>query len=68
MLIARIHPLMTVYTVRGGQRKGAKHAINFRQNVTRLAAELPIALQDIPMIVRRLSNDGTRHYDVRVRQ
>jgi hypothetical protein len=68
MLIARILPLMTIYTVRGGQRKGSKHVINFRQNVTRIASELPMSLQDIPMIVRRLSNDGTRHYDFRVQQ
>ena len=41
MLIARIYPLITVYTVKGGQRKDSKHVINFPQNLNRLATQLP---------------------------
>jgi hypothetical protein len=68
MLIARVYPLMTVYTVKGGQRKGSKHVINFPQNVSRLATELPQLPADMPLIVRRSNIHETRHYDFRVRQ
>jgi len=68
MLIARIYPVMTVYTVKGGQRKGSKHVINFPQNVLRLAAVLPQLPVDIPLIVRRSDIHEARHYDFRVRQ
>lgn len=66
-MIALIYPLMTVYTVRGGQRKGSKHVINFPQNVSRLANSLPRVPSDIPLIVRRSDLNGTKHYDFRVR-
>jgi hypothetical protein len=59
--------LITVYTVRGGQKRGSKH-VNLWQNVTRMASELPMSLQALPLIVHRLRNDGTRHYDFRVQQ
>ena len=41
ILIARIYPLITVYTVKGGQQKGSKHVINFPQDLNRLATQLP---------------------------
>jgi hypothetical protein len=59
---------MTVYTVKGGQRKGSKHVINFPQNMSRLANILPQLPTDIPLIVRRSNIHETRHYDFRVRQ
>lgn len=68
MLIARIYPLMTVYTVRGGQRKGSKHVINFPQNVSRLATALPQIPMDLPLIVRRTNLNDDKHYDFRVRR
>ena len=68
MLIARIYPLMTVYTVRGGQRKGSKHVINFPQNVSRLATVLPQLPVDMPLIVRRANLTEDKHYDFRVRR
>jgi hypothetical protein len=70
MLIARINPIMTVYTVRGGQRKGSKYIYNFFQNVDRIASVLPhLPTPDhIPLMVRRSSADGTNHYDFRVRR
>jgi len=68
MLIARIYPLMTVYTVRGGQRKGSKHVINFPQNVSRLATILPQLPVDMPLIVRRANLTEDKHYDFRVRR
>ena len=68
MLIARVCPVMAVYTVKGSQRKGSKHVINFPQNVLRLAAVLPQLPVDIPLIVRRSDIHEARHYDFRVRQ
>jgi hypothetical protein len=68
MLIARVYPLMTVYTVKGGQRKGSKHVICFPQNVSRIGNILPQLPSDIPFVVRRTNADATKHYDFRVRQ
>ena len=68
MLIARIYPLMIIYTVRGGQRKGSKHVINFPQNVSRLADILPQKPENIPLIVRRINQTEDKHYDFRVRR
>jgi Domain of unknown function (DUF6570) len=70
MLIALINPIMTVYTVRGGQRKGSKHICNFWQNVERIATVLPNLpnRDDIPLIVRRSTGDNTAHYDFLVRR
>jgi hypothetical protein len=68
MLIARVYPLMTVYTVKGGQRKGSKHVISFPQNVSRIGNILPQLPNDIPLVVRRTNAEGARHYDFRVRQ
>src|SRR5947207_429689 len=68
MIIARIYPLMTVYTVQGRQRKGSKHVINFPQNVSRLATVLPQMPRDIPLVVRRANLNEDKHYDFRVRR
>ena len=67
-MIARVHPVLTVYTVRGGQRKSKNHVINFPQNVTRFASELPLQPDRVPLIVRREGPDGVNHYDFRVRR
>ena len=66
--MARIYPMMSVYTVRGGQRKGSKHVINFPQNVSRLATVLPQLPADVPLIVRRANLTEEKHYDFRVRR
>jgi len=70
MLIALINPIMTVYTARGGQRKGSKHICNFWQNIERIATVLPNLpnRDDIPLIVRRSTGDNTAHYDFLVRR
>jgi hypothetical protein len=68
MMIARMHPVITIYTVRGGQRKTRNHVINFPQNVTRFANALPFLPDEIPLIVRRERPDGVGHYDFRVRR
>ena len=68
MLIARVNPVMTVYTVKGGQRKGSKHVINFPQNISRLASVLPQLPDDVPLIVRRSNIHEAKHYDFLVRQ
>ena len=68
MLIARIYPLITVYTVKGGQRKGSKHVINFPQDLNRLATQLPRLPGQVPLVVRRSNRSEGRHYDFRVRR
>ena len=68
MLIARIYPLITVYTVKGGQRKGSKHVINFPQNLNRLATQLPRLPGDITLVVRLSNRQEDQHYDFRVRR
>ena len=68
MLIARIYPLITVYTVKGGQRKGSKHVINFPQSLNRLATQLPYLPGDVPLVVRRSNRQEGGHYDFRVRR
>jgi hypothetical protein len=68
MMIAKVHPVMTVYTVKGGQRKMKNHIINFPQNVLRFYSELPLLPDAIPLMVRRERADGGGHYDFRVRR
>jgi hypothetical protein len=68
MLIAHIYPLITVYTVKGGQRKGSKHVINFPQSLNRLATQLPPLPGDIPLVVRWSNRQEGRHNDFRVRR
>ena len=68
MLIARIYPLITVYTVKGGQRKGSKYVINFPQDLNRLAMQLPWLPSQVPLVVRRSNRSEGRHYDFRVRR
>jgi hypothetical protein len=66
--VDRSHPLMTVYTAHGGQRKGSKHVINFPQNLSWFATTLPQKPEHIPLIVRRSNLNDDKHYDFRVRR
>ena len=68
MMIAQAHPVITVYAVRGGQRKTKNHVVNFPQNVTRFFNTLPLHPDNVPLIVRRRGVDGAGHYDFRVRR
>ena len=67
MFISRVHCIVSVYTTWGGQWKSSKHIINFWQNIDRVAQELPLqpGTDDVPLLVCRSSNDGTKHYDFR---
>ena len=67
MLISRVHCIVSVYTTRGGQRKSSKHIINFWQNIDRVAQELPLqpGTDDVPLLLRRSSNDGTKQISER---
>ena len=59
---------MTIYTIKGGQRKGSKHVINFPQNVSTLASMLPQLPVDIPLIMRHSDIHEMKHYDFQVHQ
>jgi Domain of unknown function (DUF6570) len=65
MLIAKIQPLMTVYTLHGGQRKSSNHICNFWMNTTRIANELPHlpVSNNVPLIVYRTNPSTMEHYD-----
>ena len=68
MLIARALPIITVYTVRGGQLRSKGNVINYFQNIERFANELPLQPDEVPLIVRRDGQGGVNHHDFRVRR
>ncbi|KAF6170503.1 hypothetical protein GIB67_031911 [Kingdonia uniflora] len=51
ILIARIHPMMSVYRVKGQQYKYSGNAINFAQDVNAIAASLPCKPSDLLAIL-----------------
>ena len=51
MLIARVFPVISVYTKPGGQKAYRGHCINFCQDIQQLADSLPRYPKDIPVIV-----------------
>ena len=58
MLIARVDPMMKVYIKQGSQRASRGHCINFPQDISSLATNLPKLVQDlIVIIVRKFVED-----------
>ena len=51
MLIARVFPVMSVYTKPGGQRAYRGHCINFPQEVQQLFYTLPRQPKELPVII-----------------
>ena len=51
ILIARIHPIMFVYRVKGQQYKYCSNVINFAQDVNFIAGVLPYNLADLSAIL-----------------
>ncbi|KAL5702521.1 hypothetical protein ACHQM5_027733 [Ranunculus cassubicifolius] len=51
MLIARVHPMMSVYRVRGQQYKYSGNVINFAQDVNEIAEKLPYKPEDLTAIL-----------------
>ncbi|XP_012146256.2 uncharacterized protein LOC105663231 [Megachile rotundata] len=51
MLIARIHPVVSLYKIRGAQYAYTGNVINFRQDISRLAKDLPHRPSDLPSTI-----------------
>ncbi|KAK3922297.1 ATP-dependent DNA helicase [Frankliniella fusca] len=69
-LIARVHPVLSVYKVRGGQYGYSGNIINFPQDVQQLATALPHRLADLNSVitVRTQGVEGAEgHVDFKVR-
>ncbi|KAI3945507.1 hypothetical protein MKW98_018324 [Papaver atlanticum] len=67
ILIARVHPVMSVYHVKGQQYKYGCNVINFVQDVSSIAKVLPCKPEDLSaiLIVKRTSNISTKEFIVR---
>ena len=53
MLIARIAPLMRVYTMKGGLPGFSGHSINFPQDIKQIANTLPHLPQELSVVLVR---------------
>ena len=67
MLIARIAPLMRVYTMKGGLPGFSGHCINFPQDIKLFANTLPHLPQDLSVVLVRKKLEN-KHKDFRVRR
>ncbi|XP_034232800.1 uncharacterized protein LOC117640409 [Thrips palmi] len=66
-LIARIHPVVSVYKIRGHQFGYRGNVINFPQEVNDLARALPHRIQDLSSIIAVRQQRADGHVDFRVR-
>ncbi|KAF5194757.1 hypothetical protein FRX31_015656, partial [Thalictrum thalictroides] len=67
ILVARIHPVMSVYRVKGQQYKYSGNVINFEQDVNLIATILPIKPADLSaiLIVQRNGKHANKEFRVR---
>ncbi|KAI3959773.1 hypothetical protein MKW92_011569 [Papaver armeniacum] len=67
ILIARIHPVMSVYWVKGQQYKYGGNVINFIQDVNVIDKVLPCKPKDLStiLVVKRIGNVLTKEFIVR---
>ncbi|KAL5727616.1 hypothetical protein ACHQM5_000795 [Ranunculus cassubicifolius] len=67
ILIARIHPMMSVYRVKGQQYKYSGNVINFAQDVNMVANVLPCRPADLSalLIVKRTGPNAEKEFVVR---
>src|SRR5947209_1838584 len=69
MLIAQVFPVISVYTLPGGQHAYRGNIINFPQDVQEFASRLPHDPSSLDLlIVRRYSEDGSNFRDFNVRR
>ncbi|KAK3926425.1 Peroxynitrite isomerase THAP4, partial [Frankliniella fusca] len=67
-LIAKIHPLISVYKVKGGQFCYKGNVINFPQDVNEIATQLPWRINDLSSIITiRTTSEQNKHVDFNVR-
>ena len=68
MLIARVFPVISVYTKPGWQRAYKGHCINFPQNIQHLADRLPRYPKHLPIIIVRVNGKTNSSKDLTVRR
>ena len=69
MLIARVFPVMQVYTrPRGGQRSYKGHVLNLPHNVQKVADILPREPKDIPILIFKLNGKKNNSKELKVRR
>ena len=69
MLIEQVFPVVSVYTLPGGQHAYRGNIINFPQDVNEFAARLPRQPSSLDLlIVRRYSENGSNFRDFHVRR
>lgn len=67
ILLARVHPVVSVFKVRGQQRAYSGHCINFVQHVEQVASRLPVAPEALScvLILNRHTPNGILQFKVR---
>ncbi|KAK3925606.1 Curromycin resistance protein [Frankliniella fusca] len=68
LLIARIHPVVQVYRLVGGQTGYSGHVINFFQDVKAVAKVLPHTIPDLKGVVHVCYNKLMFHKDFKIRK
>lgn len=68
MLIARVFPVISVYTKLGGRNAYKGHCINFSQDIQELANSLPRYPSELPVVVVSVKGKNNAHKDLPVRR
>jgi len=68
MLIARVFPVISVYTKPGGQKAYKGHCINFSQVIQELANSLPRYPTELPVMVVSVIGKDNTYKDFTVRR
>ena len=63
MLIARAHPIMSVYRRKGGQHGYSGHIINLPQDIQGFLNQLPCHISGLPLLVIRQQGANDTHKD-----
>jgi hypothetical protein len=63
MFLARVHPVVRVYRVKGGQwKKGSAHVVNFFRDITKSFGMIPCLPTSLPMVVLRQRGQQLNDY------
>lgn len=67
MLIARIHPVISIYRIRGGQYAYSGNVINFEQHINKFIKKLPTHPSKLPstLVFNKKTSTGTVQFRVR---
>lgn len=68
LLIARVHPVIQVYRLVGGQTGFSGHVVNFFQDVKEVAKRLPHTVADLKGVVNVCYDISLFHKDFKIRR